>query len=247
VKRAAIALCAVACAHALHQPPPIESVAKTPAADAAGLLAAADAAWARRPRDAEAAEELYLEAARAGSVHGFAGAVRAKSFRLGRERDAARKGALAQSAVEVGQLCEQAHPAAAPCDYWLAAALGLLARERHAAAKDALSHMVELLRRAAGGDERIDSGGPHRLLAIVMLRAPGWPVGPGDAEAALPEAQAAVRIAPKYAPNQLALGEALRKNGKDGRAAYERALSLATASDDPDAPGWAEDARAGLR
>jgi hypothetical protein len=235
------------CAHALHRPPPIESVARSPEADAARLLAAADASWAARPRDAARAEDLYLQAARAGKVEGFSGAVRAKAFLLGREKDGARKLALAQSAVEVGQLCEERHPSAAPCDYWLAVALGLLARERHAAAKDALSHMVELLRRAAKSDERLDSGGPHRLLAIVLLRAPGWPVGPGDSEAALPEAQAAARIAPDYPPNQLALGEALRKNSKDARAAYERALSLAQVSDDPDAPGWTEDARAELR
>jgi tetratricopeptide (TPR) repeat protein len=240
-------LLAVGCAHALQKPPPIESVAKAPEADAGRLLAAADAAWARRPRDAGRAEELDLQAARAGSVQGFAGAIRAKAFLLGREKDPARRLQLAQSAVEVGQLCEERHPSAALCDYWLAVGLGLLARERHAAAKDALSHMVELLRRAARADERIDSGGPHRLLAIVLLRAPGWPVGPGDAEAALPEAKAAARIAPDYPPNQLALGEALRKNGQEAKDAYERALSLAQRSSDPDAPGWIDDARAALR
>lgn len=240
-------LLAAGCAHALHQPPPIEAVAAAPEAGAGQLLAEADAAWNARPRDANRAEELYLQAARAGNVQGFGGAVRAKAFRLGREKDAAARLALAQSAVEVGQLCEERHPSAAPCDYWLAVGLGLLARERHAAAKDALAHMVELLRRAARSDERIDWGGPHRLLAIVLLRAPGWPVGPGDAEAALPEAEAAARLAPDHPPNQLALGEALRKNGRDGRAAYERALSLAQRSDDPDASGWIEDARTALR
>jgi hypothetical protein len=245
--RLSLLLLAAGCAHALQKPPPLEALAAAPEAGAARLLAEAEAAWNARPRDAARAEELYLEAARAGRVEGFAGAIRAKAFVLGREKDAARKLALAQSAVQVGQLCEERHPGAAPCDYWLAVGLGLLARERHAAAKDALSHMVELLRRAAGSDERIDSGGPHRLLATVLLRAPGWPAGPGDAEAGLPEAQAAVRIAPDYPPNQLALGEALRKNGQDGTAAYERALSLAQRSDDPDAPGWVEDARKALR
>ena len=42
----------------------------------------------------------------------------------------------------------------------------------------------------------------------MLLRAPGWPLGPGDPEAALPEAQAAARLAPDYPPNQLVLGEA---------------------------------------
>jgi tetratricopeptide (TPR) repeat protein len=111
---------------------------------------------------------------------------------------------------------------------------------------------VELLRRAARADPAVDRGGPQRLLALVLLRAPGWPLGPGDVEAALPEAQSAARIAPDYPPNQLALGEALRKNGRDAeaRAAYSEALRLAagtTFRDDPDAAGWANDARAALR
>ena len=72
--------------------------------------------------------------------------------------------------------------------------------------------MTDLLRRAARADPSIDHAGPHRLLAIVLLRAPSWPLGPGNPEAALPEAQTAVRLAPDFAPNQLALGEALRKN-----------------------------------
>jgi cytochrome c-type biogenesis protein CcmH/NrfG len=84
------------------------------------------------------------------------------------------------------------------------------------------------------------------LLATLLLRAPGWPLGPGDAESALPEAQAAVRIDAAHAPNQLALGEALRKNGRaaEAKAAYAEALRLATADADPDAAGWADEARA---
>src|SRR6266851_10139944 len=159
---------------------------------------------------------------------------------------------ISQGAVEVGQLCEENAPAAVPCDYWLAAALGLQARERSATAKDALPRMTDLLRRAARADPSIDYAGPHRLLATVLLRAPSWPLGPGDPEAALPEAQAAVRIAPEFAPNQLALGEALRKNERaaEARSAYSKALRLATdaaAQGDPDAAGWADEARGALQ
>ena len=137
-------------------------------------------------------------------------------------------------------------------NYWLAAALGLQARERSATGHDALPHMVDLLRRAARADASIDRQGPHRLLAIVLLRAPGWPMGPGDPEAALPEARAAAQGDPAYAPNQLALGEALRKNERDAeaRAAFADALRLADqalAEGDPDAQGWADDARAAVR
>jgi tetratricopeptide (TPR) repeat protein len=252
---ASIILCA-GCAQALHNPPPIEAIGAAPRASAAQLLADADAAWARRgePEQAAAAEDLYLQAARADPRNpgSFAGAIRAKAFRIGREKDGAERTRLAESAVITGQLCQENAPTAPACDYWLAAALGLQARERSATGHDALPRMVDLLRRAIRTDPAIDQAGPHRLLAIVLLRAPGWPMGPGDAEAALPEAQAAARAAPEFPPNQLALGEALKKNGRtaDARTAYSQALRLATeaaARGDPDAKGWVDDASAALR
>jgi hypothetical protein len=252
---ASIILCA-GCAQALHKPPPIEAIGAAPRGPAAQLLADADAAWARRgePDQAAAAEELYLQAARADPSNpgSFAGAIRAKAFRIGREKDGAERTRLAESAVIAGQLCQQNAPAAPLCDYWLAAALGLQARERSATGHDALPRMVDLLRRAIASDPAVDHAGPHRLLAIVLLRAPGWPMGPGDAAAALPEAQAAALAAPDFPPNQLALGEALKKNGRaaEARAAYSQALRLATeaaARGDPDARGWADDASAALR
>jgi len=256
VKLAIVSILCAACAHSLTKPPPLESMAAAPQADAGQLLAEADARWARRaePGQAAAAEDLYLQAARADPrrPEAFAGAIRAKSFRIGREKDGAERLRLAQSAVAAGQLCEENAPAAPLCDYWLAAALGLQARERSATGHDALPHMVELLRRAARADASIDRQGPHRLLAIVLLRAPGWPMGPGDPEAALPEARAAAQGDPAYAPNQLALGEALRKNGREAeaQAAFADALRLADqalAEGDPDAQGWADDARAAVR
>ena len=256
MKRAVLLLLCAACASALQKPPPLETIAAAPRAGAAQLVAEADAAWARRtePAQAAAAEDLYLQAARADPhrAESFAGAIRAKAFRLGREKDGAQRLRLAQEAVAIGQLCEEGSPAAATCDYWLAAALGLQARERSATAKDALPRMADLLRRAARGDPSIDHGGPHRLLAIVLMRAPNWPLGPGDPEAALPEAQAAVRIDAEFAPNQLALAEAFRKNDgpAEARRAYSKALRLATdaaARGDPDAAGWAEEAREALR
>jgi len=256
MRTVALLLLCTGCAKALHKTPPIETIAAPSEASAAQLLAAADAAWARRAEagQAAAAEDLYLRAARADPrlPAAFAGAVRAKAFRLGREKDGGERERLAQSAVIVGQLCQQNVPDSPLCDYWLAAALGLQARERTATAQDGLKRMTGLLRRAAKADPSIDHAGPHRLLAIVLIRAPSWPMGPGDPEAAIPEAQAAVRIDPGFPPNQLALGEALRKNGRaaPARAAYTEALLLATDAagrGDPDAPGWTDEARAALR
>jgi hypothetical protein len=241
-----------ACANSLRAPAPIESLAAAPSAPAVDLLAQAGAAWAKRadPAQASQAEDFYLQAARAqpDNAAAYAGAIRAKAFRLGREKDSETKTRLAESAVAVGQTC-QIQARAPACDYWLAAALGLQARERSATAHDALPHMVALLERAEASEPSLDNAGPARVLAILLLRAPGWPVGPGDPEAALMEAKKAVQTAPTYAPNQLALGEALRKNGQEFRAAYTEALRLAEAegaTSDPDSKGWADDARKAL-
>jgi len=255
MKAGAVALLAcAACANALRTPLPLEKIARPPEAGAAELIARADETWAKRADlpQAKEAEDLYLEAARADprNAIAYAGAVRAKAFRIGREKNGEGRQKLAADAVAVGQLCAQNASPSPFCDYWLAAALGLQARERSSTGHDALPHMVDLLRRAASADPGVDRGGPHRLLAILLLRAPGWPLGPGDPEGALPEARAAARIDSRYPPNQLVLGEALRKNDhvEEARTAYAEALRLAAAEDaDPDAAGWSDEARAALR
>ena len=109
--------------------------------------------------------------------------------------------------------------------------------------------MIQLLREAAGEAPLLDEAGPERVLALLLVRAPGWPVGPGDAEEAIPHVRKAVELRPDYPPNQLALGEVLIHNGDKpgGRAALQRAIELAQStpwSSDPDAPSWVADARA---
>ena len=99
--------------------------------------------------------------------------------------------------------------------------------------------MVKLLRAAIAAAPRLDDAGPHRVLALVLLRVPGWPVGPGDPGEALDQARAAAGLFPDDAENQLALGGALAANGRDGEAreAYQRAAALAgreAAAGDPE-------------
>ena len=172
--RCAVLILCTACASALHAPPPLESIAAPPRSAAGELLAEADAAWVRRaePGQAARAEELYLQAARAEPqrAESFGGAIRAKAFRLGRTKDGGERLQLAQEAVVVGQLCEQTAPAAPLCDYWLAAALGLQARERSATAKDALGTTLAVpitWTSSVPSVARVDSTG------IVFFVAPG--------------------------------------------------------------------------
>lgn len=242
---------AAGCSPALREPPALSTLATRPAPTAAAhaptLLAEADAAWARRP-DAAAvreAEALYLEAAQADETDatGLVGAVRAKAWLADHGGDAKTRQDLAVSAVQTAQWCVRRMPEGAACDYWLAIAVGLQARENRATAEDGLKTMVAELTLAVDRDPTYDEAGPHRIMAIVLTRAPSWPLGPGDLEAALEHAQKAVELRPGYPPNTLALGEALAaaKQRGEARDAYVRARALAVerqGAGDPDAAEW---------
>lgn len=250
---AVAAALAAGCAPALRAPKPLPGAAAPERTEA--LLAEAGRAFARRGEPGEAARALEGYRAAAASdptrVEGLLGALRTLDFLVAREREAAVRARLAAEAVELGQLCGRQAPREPECDYRLAIALGQQARERTATARDALPRMVKLLKGAAVAAPRLDRGGPHRVLALLLVRAPGWPLGPGDPEQALREAEAAVAVAPDAPENQLALAEALAANGRaeEARNAWTRAEALAgeaAARGDPDAPRWREEAARAL-
>jgi hypothetical protein len=168
------------------------------------------------------------------------------------EPDARARQALAARAVESGETCSARAPGDPRCDYALALALGVQARERPATAIPSLKLMLERLRRADAADPALDLAGPERVMALVLLRAPGWPLGPGDPESGLAQARKAAARFPDHPPNQLALAEALLATGavEEGRAAARRAVELGQAGasrGDPDAARWAADAERLLR
>ena len=250
-------LLAVGCAAALKEPPPISALQRgSTGGTAAALLEEARAAYAKRP-DAEAvrrAETLCLEAAQADEkgTDGLLCAIQAKAWLAEREKASAARTELAVTAVHAGQWCQRRDPASAACKYWLGVALGMQARERPTTAEDGLKRMAQLLREAMAAEPDLDEGGPERILAVLLLRAPGWPVGPGDVEEGLELAQKAVKRFPGHPPNQLALGEAYQKNGRprEAREAFARAAQGARTppeSDDPDAATWLAEAEERLR
>jgi hypothetical protein len=256
IRAAAVTLVVCACSSALHEPRPVGVLApgESHGRGPDELMRDGNEAWARRgqPGAAAAAQDAYLDAAAADErrIDALLGAMRVLSYRIEREQGVDR-GQLAGEEVELGQWCQRRAPLNAECDYRLAIALGQQARERTSTGRDALNRIVPLLRRAIAAAPRLDHGGPERVLALVHLRAPAWPVGPGDPDAALEQARAAVALFPEYADNQLALGEALAATDAPGeaRAAYARALALATSArdlGDPDAAAAIDAARAGL-
>ena len=249
-----------ACARALSQPPPlIDPTNLTNAAaphpeQVNSLLQQADVLYdARTPQQVRQAADLYLQAARADTrrAEGLVGNIRAMAWLIDHEDDAATRRRDAVRAVQAAQWCPQAAPGSAACAYWLGAALGLQARERHATALDALPQIEAAFKQAASLEPTLEQGGPDRALALLYLRAPGWPTGPGDPDLGLEHARKAVALNPEYPPNQLALAEALVATGDTdaGRKAYTRAIDLAhamSAKAGPDAEDWIHEAQAAL-
>jgi hypothetical protein len=167
------------------------------------------------------------------------------------ESDAAVRTTDAKAAVHAGQWCLEVAPENPACHYWLGIAVGVQARERQSTALDALKVMIELLNTARAATPELDHGGPDRVLALVYLRAPGWPGGPGDPDLGYEHAGYAMKIDPSWPPNRLALAEALVaiERQAEGRQEYELALQYAQRAEDhgdPDASEWATEAAAAL-
>jgi hypothetical protein len=182
-------------------------------------------------------------------VDELAAAIAADAKRSDRESDSQTRAELAAQAGSAADACLAQAPQAAACLYGRAVALGLEARAHPTRAGELLNKMLADLANAESIDPAYDEAGPARVRAIVLVRAPGWPLGPGDADAGLASARRAASLRPQYVPNLLALAEALEKTGDpSARETYERARAAAQAlpaSEDRDA--WLREADEALR
>lgn len=255
----------VACTSALKELPPVAELGAPATGTEVGrqgdraALEQAEIEFAKLPEMTAAlrAQRLFLEAARAegAPVAAYLGAAKATAWLVEHEQDGQRRKDLATEGVQISQWCRRLYPSDVECTYRLALAVGQQARERPSTATDGLDVMVDLLNQVIAVAPDLDFAGGQRVLGLVLLRAPGWPTGPGDPELGLELAEAAVEAFPDYPPNQLVLGEALRDNDRreEAEQALERGLSLARASleaGDPDASDWttqAEEALAKIR
>jgi hypothetical protein len=180
----------------------------------------------------------------------LAAAIDATAARSDTEPDPKIRADLATQAVEDADECLAHDSQAAACLYGRAVALGLSARAHPMHAGEILNGMLENLARAESADSNYDEAGPARVRALVLIRAPGWPLGPGDAEAGLAAARRAVALRPLYPPNLLALAEALSKNGDAAaaRESYARARDAARALPEAAARDqWLREADQGLQ
>jgi hypothetical protein len=167
----------------------------------------------------------------ATSVEQLAAAIAQDAKRMDHESDSRVRGELADEAARDAQACLDRDPQAAACRYGRALALGLEARTHPTRAGELLKTMLDNLQQAEAADPDYDQAGPARVRALVLLRAPGWPLGPGDVEGALQAARRAASLRPMYPPNLLALAEAQAKNGDPtgARDSYQKARDAAQA------------------
>jgi hypothetical protein len=178
----------------------------------------------------------------ASSVEGLVAAIQEEAQRAERESDSKTRVDLALQASVNADECTKLDPHAPACLYGSAIAMGLQARAfpTHGGLR-LLGDMLQTLSSAEAADPNYDHAGPARVQALVYLRAPTWPLGPGDADTGLAAARRAISLQPDYPPNLLALAEAQLKTGdvKGARANYARARDLAQAlPPGPDRDDW---------
>jgi hypothetical protein len=180
----------------------------------------------------------------------LAAGIDADSQRSDKESDGKVREQLADEANTYADACLAKAPQAAACLYGRGVALGLEARVHPTRAGELLKSMLDSLNSADAADPNYDNAGPSRVRALVLIRAPGWPVGPGDADAGLVSARRAVELRPQYPPNLLALAEALSKTGDaaGARETYGKARDAAQVlPSTADRDGWLREADQGLQ
>jgi hypothetical protein len=219
---------------------------QAPAASATG--AAGSGGGAAEARNGPA--EDHTGAAVSATIEQYAATIKANSQRSDHESDAGVRADLATQSNNVADACLAVDPQAAACHYGKAVATGMEARAHPARAVGLLNGMLQNLGNADASDPNYDEAGPSRVRALVLIRAPGWPVGPGDTDAGLAAARRAVSLQPDYPPNVLALAEALSKSGdeKGARDSYAHARDLAQSLPAGlDRDDWLRDAEGGLQ
>jgi tetratricopeptide (TPR) repeat protein len=216
----------------------------------AGLALGVLVGCASTPRHTPLSPTLEVPSpADSGTLDQYATAIKANSDRSDHVSDGNVRAELAAQSSSMADHCLALNAQAAPCQYAKALATGMEARAHPTQALGLLKSMLQNLDAAAATDPNYDMAGPSRVRALVLIRAPGWPLGPGDPDAGLEAARKAVSLQPDYPPNALALAEALSKTGdaKGAHDSYQHALDLVQAAPaGPERDGWVHDAQEGL-
>ncbi|HJX64908.1 MAG TPA: tetratricopeptide repeat protein [Polyangia bacterium] len=141
------------------------------------------------------------------------------------ETDEAKVLAITEQGAEAARLASSG-PADGEAAYLQAINLGLYVQVKGLTAIGRLSELVSLLKTSSAQPE-IDQGGPLRVLGLLYVRAPAWPVGPGDLDAGLDLLKQAAAKYPEHPLNHLFYAQALIE--ADDHAAARRELDQARA------------------
>jgi tetratricopeptide (TPR) repeat protein len=144
------------------------------------------------------------------------------------EGDKPRRAKFAHKGEEYAKRAIAAGPQRAEGHYLRAIHLGFIASTKSIGALELLPEMAREAKEAIALDEKIDHAGPHRLLGVLLLRAPAWPTSLGDVDEGLSEMQKAVALAGDWPGNRLYYAEALIANDKraEAKPELERVLAV---------------------
>ena len=193
--------------------------------DAAAQAAAAQRAFAERPRTEDNAARAFAAMRDAAQATDLGDPERYPRLAL-----AARYGVwVARHGAESRTRSEHADAAIVVCNtaiqdqpdrvegyYFRAVATGMFAQENTVYGPDAMGQIRDDARRAIELDPAFEEAGPHRVLGGLYLEAPGPPSGVGSLRRALRELETAVRLAPDHPDNMLLLAKAYLTDERPG-------------------------------
>lgn len=110
--------------------------------------------------------------------------------------------------------------------YYKAVFLGLRAQIQEIGGMDLLPDLLASARRAVELDETYDDAGPLVALGTILVKAPAWPHGVGDADEGIEVLEHAVEVS-DYPLNRFMLGSALIETGQKTAGCRELAAVLA--------------------
>ncbi len=115
--------------------------------------------------------------------------------------------------------------------YYLAVNLGMAVEHSTIKAIKNIDRITDNLKKAIKLDPDTDMGGPGRVLAMVYLKAPGWPAGIGDVDKAVDMLKDLCQKYPNHPLNHIFYAEALwESDGDDNidiiKAQLQQAVSL---------------------
>ena len=156
---------------------------------------------------------------------------------------------LGRDAVRHAERMIELRPDRVEGHYFRAGSLGLVLQHDPSAGLKRLPEVVASLERAIEINGRFYRAAPHLALGAILLKAPPFPTGPGDLDAALENLEQAVKLAPRWPENWLWLADAKLADGDLAGAKQDakRAQVLLEGMNGVEAGAWRSKANSILR